>query len=149
MTSLLALSLVMAAPQRLSNFGALMDKLKGGYEVRVVVDYAKTKLVIDGKEEEAPKAIGGSKIDHWEWFDRGVVRNKLAYVAASSTVLIGHPSYGYVENYVRFRIYEDQSVEITARYLKGVEKEIVMDEIFKGKISNGKDEHGVSFFTEP
>lgn len=141
-----ALALVTAAPQRLNTFEELFSTLKGGGEVRIVVDYAKTKLVLDGEEIAAPKAIGGTQIDSWEWFDRGVVRNKLAYIATSHTVLIAHPSYGHVHNYVRFRIYEDQSVEITARYLAVKDFEVVMDETFTGKFSNGKDENGVSFF---
>lgn len=125
-----------------------MTALKSGRQVRTVVEYAKTKLVIEGKEEPAPNAIGGSKIEHWEWFDRGVIRNPKAYVAFSETVLIAHPRHGHVYNYVRFRVYEDSVVEITARYLLPTDFKIVMDETFTGRISNGRDKEGVSFFVE-
>lgn len=137
-----------AAPRRLNNFDQLMTALKSGRQVRTVVEYAKTKLVIEGKEEPAPNAIGGSKIEHWEWFDRGVIRNPKAYVAFSETVLIAHPRHGHVYNYVRFRVYEDSVVEITARYLLPTDFKIVMDETFTGRISNGRDKEGVSFFVD-
>lgn len=135
-----------AGPKRIGSATALFDSLRAGESVRLVADYSRCKLILDGKETEAPKAIGGMKLDHWEWFDKGVVRNDLAYVASSETVLIAHPRYGHVYNYVRVRIYSDNTVEITARYLKTSDLAIVMDETFKGKISNGKDAEGISLF---
>ena len=52
-----------------------------------------------------------------------------------------------MQNYVRVRVYEDGEVEVTARYLKGAGHEIVMDETFKGRFSDGDDENGASFFS--
>ncbi len=142
----LVLAAVALAPSRLNSFEDVLSALKAGNEVKVVVDYSKTLLFLGDDVVPAPKAIGGMKIDSWEWFDRGVVKNEKAYIATSKTVLIAHPSYGTVHNYVRFRIYEDNLVEITARYLATKDYEILMDESFQGKISNGKDEQGISFF---
>jgi hypothetical protein len=139
-------SFAMAAPKRLTSFTALMSALNSGHEVAVVVDYAKTVMVIDGKEEPAPKAIGGMTFSPWEFFEKGVVRNDKAYVVSSETHMIAHPRYGYVNNYVRMRIYDDNSVEIVARYLTLEKQEVVMDETFKGKISSGKDKEGVALF---
>lgn len=141
-------ALVAAAPRRLADFNALMTALKSGHEVRAVIDYGKTTLLIDGKEEAAPKAIGGMTFEPWEFFDRGVVRNEKAYVVSSETHMIAHARYGYVNNYVRMRIFEDQSVEIVARYLMIGSQEVVMDEIFKGSLSNGKDKNGISLFAQ-
>jgi hypothetical protein len=135
-----------AAPKRLTTFDALMTQAKSGHTIAAVFDYAKMTLLVDGKEEKAPAAIGGMTFSNWEFFDIGVVRNKLAYVVSSETQTIAHPRYGHVLNYVRARIYSDNSVEITAQYLKPLTYEIVMDETFKGKISNGKDANGASFF---
>jgi hypothetical protein len=85
-------------------------------------------------------------IGAWEQFAKGVVRNDKAYIAFSHTNLIAHPRYGHVHNYVRFRVYEDNSIEITARYLDAVTYKVVMDETFKGNVSKGKDTEGVSFY---
>lgn len=139
-------SLAVAAPQRLDTYQKLMAALEAGKEVRVVIHYAKTKLKVDGKDQPAPDAIGGMKVGEWEQFAKGVVRNPQAYVAFSETVLIAHPGYGTVLNYVRLRVMEDGTVQITARYYDPKTYEIKMDETFTGEISNGKDGKGVSFF---
>lgn len=138
----------LAKPQRLVDYNAFWRALKAGEQVRVVVEYAKCTLTLDGKVVPAPDATGGTVFESWEQFAKGVVRNEKAYVASSHTVLIAHPRYGHVLNYVRFRIYEDGAVEITARYLKPDTFEIVMDETFTGGISNGKDEKGVHLFVD-
>jgi hypothetical protein len=85
-------------------------------------------------------------IGTYEYFGRGVVRNPKAYIATSETHLIGHPRYGYVLNYVRMRIYEDNAVEIVARYLDPTSYRVVMDETFTGAISSGTDGHGIHLF---
>lgn len=133
---------------RLENYPKLIEALRTGHAVRAVIQYAKCTLTIDGKAEKAPDATGGMDFRAWEQFARGVVRNKLEYVAISESVLIAHPSYGYVTNYVKLRIFEDNAVEIIARYLKPATQEVVMDEKFTAKISNGKDEEAVSLFAD-
>lgn len=131
---------------RVSTFEALMKAMEEGEHVRVVINYAKCKLMVDGKEETAPDAIGGMEMKTWEYFAKGVIRNPKAFVTASESVLINNPRYGYVLNWVKIRIYEDKSVEIIARYLKPQTHEIVMDETFRGELSTGKDGKGVSCF---
>lgn len=137
-----------AAPERLGTFDTLMSALKQGREVRVVIEYAKMKLTEEGKEVAGPEAIGGMTIGEWEYFAKGVVRNTQPYVAFSETVLINHPGYGWVQNYVRLRVFADGSVEVTAKYLKPADQTVVMDETFKGAIAGGKDDKGVAFFAE-
>lgn len=147
LAALLLLALPARAAERLSDFPALMRALTAGEPVRIVLDYGKMKLLIDGEETPSPKAIGGMEFKAWEHFAKGVVRNERAYVVSSHTVLIEIPRLGYVQNYVRVRVYEDGEVEVTARYLKGADHEIVMDETFKGRISAGDDENGASLFS--
>jgi hypothetical protein len=124
-------------PRRLTRFSDLMKAATSGADLRAVLDYARCKLMVDGKEEPSVKAIGGMKFTAWEFFDRGVVRNPKAYLTSSETILIAHPRYGYVYNYVKVRIYEDDAVEIIARYLKTGTMEVVMDETFLGKLGEG------------
>ena len=96
------------------------------------------------KEDKSPDAIGGMKLDTYEYFDSTVFKGKVpSFVTTSQTVLINHPSYGYVYNYVKIKIKIDGSVEITARYLKqkkfSSKYNVVMDETFKGKINEPVD----------
>ncbi|MBS1718931.1 MAG: hypothetical protein JST35_00625 [Armatimonadetes bacterium] len=139
-------SLAYAGPKRITTFADMMKSLESDSNVRVVFHYAKLKLTSEGKEVPAPDAIGGMTLDNWEYFAPGVVRNKLGYLATSQTVLIAHPGYGTVLNYVRVRINSDGTVQVTARYYDPTTYKVVMDETFNGAISNGKDANGVSLF---
>ncbi|MCX6137866.1 MAG: hypothetical protein NTV54_10265 [Ignavibacteriales bacterium] len=133
-------------PKQLKNFDELMASLKSGHSVRTVIYYAKCTLIADSQEVKAPDAIGGMELRTYEYFAPGVVRNPKGYLTTSETVLISHPRYGYVQNYVKMKIFDDDRAEIVARYLKPGTLEIVMDEMFKGTINNGKDDGGIFLF---
>lgn len=142
------------AQSPIKNFGQLMIALKEGKSVKTVIYYGKCKLFSDGKEEEkSPDAIGGMKLDTYEYFDSTVFKGKVpTFVTSSQTQLINHSHYGYVYNYVKIKIRIDNSVEITARYLKprkfSSKFKVVMDETFKGKMKDGENDGAVSFFAE-
>lgn len=135
-----------AASRPLESYASLVRALDEGASVRAVLHYAQMTLTVDGKEVPAPDAVGGMPLTEWERFAAGVVRNPKAYVAASETVLIAHPRYGHVLNYVRLRIYEDGAVEVTARYLMPTTYEVVMDETFRGRIAGRDKKGGVRLF---
>ena len=137
---------ICAQTTQLKNFDEFWDELKTGEAIHAVIHYGETKLIIDGNEEAAPNAIGGMELNTWEYFAKGTVRNEKAYVSSSETVLIGHPFYGYVYNYAKLRIYEDNSVQIIARYLDPKSFEVKMDETFYSTINNGNGEGAVYFY---
>jgi len=144
--ALLARPVASVPPERLTTFEAFFSALQAGRTVRAVIHYARCRLVVDGKDEPAPDAVGGMEFRTFEYFAAGAVGNEKAFVSASETVLIGHPRYGYVQNYVKVRVYEDHAVEIVARYLDPRTLKAVMDETFYGKIGDGRNGGGVSLF---
>lgn len=144
----MAASLGAAPPEPLRTFDAFLRALESGRTVRAVIHYARCRLVIDGKDEKAPDAVGGMDFRTFEYFAAGSVGNPRGFVSTSETVLISHPRYGYVQNYVKVRVYEDHTVEITARYLDPKTLKIVMDETFHGSIDDGRNGGGVALFAE-
>jgi len=74
------------------------------------------------------------------------MRNPIAFVSLSQSVFISHSRYGHVLNYVKLKIYEDKTVEITARYLSPNTYRVVMDETFRGGLSSGNDNKAVLLF---
>lgn len=150
----LTFSNALSAQKSVNNFSDLMTALKAGKSVKAVIYYGKCKLLSDGKEEpESPDAIGGMKLDTYEYFDSSVFKNKVpSFVTTSQTILINHSFYGYVYNYVKIKIRVDNSVEITARYLKprrfSSKFKVIMDETFKGKINDGSNDGAVCLFIE-
>jgi len=133
---------------KLKTFDEIFQSLKNGNEVRVVVEYNKCKLFIDSLEVNSVNAIGGMPVNTFEYFAKGSIRNEKAYFVFSENVLISHKKYGYVYNYVRFRVFEDNEVEITARYLKPQNFEIVMDETFFCRVNDDKNSGGVTFYED-
>jgi hypothetical protein len=149
-----SLSISAFSQKQLNNFDEIMTSLKNGKSVKTVIYYAKCKLFADGKEEpESPNAIGGMRIDTYEYFDSSLFKGKApSCLVSSQTVLVSHPKYGYVYNYVKIKVRKDNSVEIIARYLKprllSRKYKIIMDETFKGKLKNLDNEGGIVFFEE-
>jgi hypothetical protein len=131
---------------QLKSFDELYETLMNGNDVNIVIKYGMTKLIIDREESKAPDAIGGMELSTYEYFAPGVVRNDKAYISCSETVLINHPFYGVVYNYAKLRIYEDDTVEITAQYLDPITYEIKMDEKFITIFNNGENDGGVYFY---
>ena len=139
-------SLSFAQTTQLNNFGDLMDALNTGESVRAVIHYGKCELIIDSVAVEAPDAIGGMEFQTFEYFAKMSIRNEKAYVTTSETVLIGHPYYGYVYNYAKLRIYEDNFVQIIARYLDPKSYEVKMDETFTTIINDGNNEGAIYLY---
>lgn len=134
----------------IKNFTELMDHLKTGKEVKMVVHYKKCQLISDNEiTEKIPDAIGGLSIDVYEYFAPNSVRNDKAFVVFSENKLIEYPKgEGYVYNYVKVKVSEDNKVKITARYIDPKTMVDVMDENFFGEINDGANEAGVYFYAD-
>jgi len=144
--SIIFLSLSYCRAQDIKNFNELVSAVKDGREVRVVIEYGKCKLVADSVEIKSPEAVGGMSLSTFEYFPAGVVKNPKGFLTSSETVLINHKKYGYVYNYVKIKIYENNEVEIIARYLKPSDLTSVMDETFYGEINNASNNKAVKLF---
>lgn len=135
-----------SSTQQITDYEGLFDALMKGEEVRIVIHYGRTRLITDNEEFDAPDVIGGMHISAFEYFSKGSIRNPRAMIVTSETVLIGHPRYEHVYNYARIRFYDDNEVQITAKYLTTGDYETVMDQKFYGSINNGKNDGAVYLF---
>jgi hypothetical protein len=135
-----------AQMRMLKNFDQLMFALRTGSEVRAVIYYSRCKLIVDSIETKAPDAVGGMSLGTYEYFAPNSVKNPKAFVTSSQTILISHPRQGQVYNYVKIKIFEDNLVEINAKYLNPTTHQVVMDETFYGSISAGDDGNAVCLY---
>lgn len=135
-----------AAP--INDFASLMNALRNGETVKIVMMYARCKFISDGVEQEkSPDATGGMAIEAWEYFETGAVHNKQPFVTFSVSSLIQNPKgKGYVYDYVKVRINADNSVKILAQYINPKNYKTLMDETFTGIINDGKNEGGVFLY---
>lgn len=140
--------LIHSQPVQIHSFDELLLSLDSGEKVRAIVHYGRCKLYINETEQSvSPDAVAGMDIDTFEYFPAGVAGNKLPIIVFSESKLINNPTgKGYVYNYGKFKIYSDNSVEITARYLRPGNQKVIMDELFKGIIDNGSNGGGIKLF---
>ena len=145
-----AISLKAENPTQITSFNELMEYLKSGNEVNVVLHYAKCQLISDNEiADKVPDAIGGMNLNVWEYFAPMTVRNERAFLVSSTSKLIQYPKGdGYVYNYVKIKLYDDNSVKVTAEYLDSVSYEVLMTENFYGKIADNKNEEGIYLYVD-
>lgn len=142
---ILSISGLMASTTQLKNFEELIDALKSGEEVRVVAHYGECQLITNNKiQDHAPDAIGGMSVDTFEYFAPMSIGNPQGFVVFSHTSLINYA--GYIYNYAKFKITEDNTVTITAQYANSTTFEIEMDENFFSEINDGKNDGAIYFF---
>ena len=134
-----------AKTQQLNNFAELMNALKNGEQVRMIAHYGDCELISDNEiQERSPNAIGGMNIDVFEYFAPMSLGNPEAFVVFSETKLINLR--GFVYNYAKVKVSEDNKVKITAQYVEPDEFEIEMNENFFSTMNNGNNEGAVYFY---
>lgn len=133
---------------RISKFDELIQSLNSGEQVRVIIDYSLCNWAsAEESQKPLPKAVVGMDIDTYEYFAPAAVRNKTAFVVFSQSKLIQNPiGKGFVYNYGKVRINDDNSVVVSAKYIHPKSFKVVMDETFSGKLNDGENSGGVSLF---
>ena len=134
-----------AETRQLKDFDEIMTALKTGENVRVVIHFGKCEF-INGNEikESSPDAIGGMNIDVFEYFAPMSIGNPKAFVVFSHSSLINYG--GFIYNYVKFKVTDDNKVKVTAQYVDVIDYELEMDENFFSEINDGKNEGAVYFY---
>ena len=133
---------------QLKNYTEVLDALTRGEKVIAVVHFADCLRTADGKESKSPDAIAGVPLLSFEYFGAGSI-TKRAFISTSQTVMIYLAGFnGFVYNYTKVRAYDDNTVEITRKYVTTDKFEVQMDELFTGKINDGSNGKGVYFYIQ-
>ncbi len=137
-----------AQSRQLKDFNEYLEALTSGMNLKIVIHYEKCRLLVDSVEVPSPKVIGGMNIKAFEYFAKGSVNNDKAFISTSESILIFHPRYGYVFNYVKLRIFENNSIEILVTYLDPKTYEVAMEETFYSELSDQVDSNAVYIFSD-
>ncbi|MBN1948361.1 MAG: hypothetical protein JW784_01325 [Candidatus Cloacimonetes bacterium] len=138
-------ALVAAEAIQLLDFGELVSALTLGEEVRVVAHYGECQLISGNDiKERAPDAVGGMVIDVFEYFAPQSIGNQEAFLVFSHSSLINYG--GFIYNYVKFKVSEDNQVKITAQYANARDFNLEMDENFFSEINNGQNQGAIYFY---
>jgi hypothetical protein len=143
---LLLISQVHSEPKQLTNFIQIFDALKSGYSVNAVIYYKDCRVVVDSAEAKSQDKIKGISISQYDYYSPGLIGKK-AFISVSQTIMVflGGGG-GYFYNYIKLRVYEDNTVEITNRYLTTDKLEVQMDEMAYAEINDGSNGKGVYFY---
>jgi hypothetical protein len=138
------------AAEPITDFEDLMRRLKKGEEVRMVIYYGKCRLISNNEvQEKSPEAIGGMEITTFEYFAPGSIGNKKAFVVTSASHFIENPiGSGFVFNYVKVKIFGDNRVKITAKYLNSQTHEEIMTENFFSAIGDAENKGAVWLYAD-
>ena len=143
---LLIAAVVSLSAKQVKSFEELMEILRQGEDASIVIEYGNCKLISDNEESTAPNAIGGMPIDVWEYFAPMSIGNPQAFVVCSQTKLINLG--GFVYNYAKLKISDDNSVVLTAQYVNPEEFELEMNEKFFTTINDGKNEGAAYLYSD-
>lgn len=133
---------------RVTTFSDLMTSLNSGERVRVVIHYSQCKWEQEQNESNPiPDAIAGMDVDMYEYFAPGAAHNKVAFVVFANSKLIQNPfGKGFVYNYGKVRINNDNTVVVTAKYIQAKRFKVLMNESFRCLINDGKNNEGINLF---
>jgi hypothetical protein len=124
-----------------------MQSLNAGGQVRVVIHYSLCKWADQTNVSPMPNAITGMDVDTYEYFATGAAHNKSDFMVFANSKLIQNPiRKGFVYNYGKVRINADSTIQVTAKYVHPKRFRVLMNEVFVGKINDGKNGGGLDLF---
>ncbi len=132
----------------ISSFSALMEALKSGHEVRVVIHYMRCRQ--EGRDADTtsvPDISASLNIGTWEFFNRQAIGNPMAFVVFSEHKLIAHSKKSkYLFNYGKIKVFEDNTAMVDARYLHPRTYKTMMKQQYRCSISDGSATGGIEFY---
>jgi hypothetical protein len=133
---------------QLKSFNEILEALNKGEKVNAVIHYADCKLTAEGKEAKSPDEIAGMQMLPFEYYAAGVI-TKRGFISSSETVRVFLAGFnGFVDNYMKVRVYDDNAVEITVKYITTDKLEVQSDKLYAGEINDGSNGKGVYFFIQ-
>jgi len=131
--------------QILINYSELLNALKNGNQVRAIIQLEKCSSSL--KYKETNDAIGGMNFTVFNKYKLQVDNStKRDVIATSINMLVKSSRYGFVNNYVRLHIFEDNSVEILSEFLDPKNYSSIKQTTFSCQLSNGKDKNAVILY---
>lgn len=132
---------------RVKTYSQLYRSLESGYEVRAVTDFNKCTVTPANSEAINGSAIGGFNFTQFLKYQiKDSDGNTRDTIATSTSMLVSHPKFGHVYNYVRLRVFPDDSAEISSEIIDPKNFTALSQKIYRCQISNGEDKNGLSLF---
>lgn len=128
-------------PELLSSYSDLLNSISHGNNIRAIMFVKKCSPTINDD------AIAGMNFTNFNKYQVDVGNQKKDTIATSIMMLVSHPQLGSVYDYVRLRVFADNSAEIFSEFLDPTTYKSIGTQTMNCKISNGHDENGVLLYS--
>lgn len=137
---------VNAAPAKtITNYADLLSSISQGDSVRAVMFLNKCS-VSNKTTTNSVDVIAAMNFNIFNKYQVTIGSQQKNTIATSITTLVEHNKYGTVYNYVRLRIFEDNSAEVFSEYLDPTTYKQLGSLTFNCAVSNGNDQNGIVLY---
>jgi len=130
-----------AAPL-ISSYQQLLTTLKQGDEVRAILNLAQCT----GQDAKSPQVIGGMNFTQFNQHQIKHNDELVPVIATSINMLVESAQYGHAYNYVRLRIFENNTAEVVSAFLNAKDFSVYKQTTFQCQLSNDKQEKGITLY---
>lgn len=135
-----------ANPARIiMNYDDLLSSVKQGDSIRAILLINKCSMTKTINNQEI---IAGMNFTNFNKYQVTIGNQQKNTIATSTNTIVEHTKLGTVYNYVRLRIFDDNSAEIFSEYLNPITYKQLGSMTAKCMISNGHDQNGVLLYDQ-
>jgi hypothetical protein len=138
------LSSAFAAPKLISNYQDLVSNLSKGDEVRAI--FLINKCTTDQKTANDNNIIAGMNFTQFNKYSIQANNESKNIVATSFSMMTEHSRYGLTYNYIRLRVFEDNSAEILSEYFDPKDFSRLGLIVFNCQLSQEPSQEGVTLY---
>ena len=128
----------------ISNYSDLLAALAKGNSVRALMTL--NKCVSSSHSINSNDTLGGMNFTNFNKYQISIDGQQKNIIATSINMLIEHSKLGTIYNYVRLRIFEDNSAEVFSEYLDPKTYVQLGSASFNCHLSDGKDKNGIVLY---
>lgn len=141
-------SMTYAASSQLSGYNDLLNALREGTKVRAIINFDGCTAKDGTKTNLPPNMVGGFSFNVFHHYPVKMDAEHTKYAVATAIIhMTDHPSFGFVTNYVRLRVFADNTVELHSAFYdpKTYEQKRAMD--YSCKMAEKAGDVGVLLIT--
>ncbi len=129
----------------LSSYSDLLGAVKDGDNVRAVMTLSKCTPLNQSVDNDIG-ALGGMDFTNFNKYQTLISGQQKNIISTSINVIVEHNQLGTVYDYVRLRVFEDNSAELFSEYLDPKNYARLGSRSFVCHLSDGKDQNGIVLY---